>query len=129
MLSYCRNTRQAARRVGTPVTAQRSTASIAASATVVEEATRRQESAIAELESFIEELSATAQSSDPVDGGPASVTPSVLDEVALATEDEKITDNELEAYLKEPRSANRVNLLAFWSVSKRLPPLWRPNQC
>lgn len=40
MLSYRRNARQAACGVGAPVTAQRSTASIASSATVVEEATR-----------------------------------------------------------------------------------------
>ncbi|KIO17968.1 hypothetical protein M407DRAFT_32366 [Tulasnella calospora MUT 4182] len=116
MLAYRRSSCQVARRNGgVALTPQNSAASLSSSNSVVDIASKRQQSALSELESFIVELSSSTQSQESDEGSTGITGPDLPSEAALSAEDEIITDLELGAYLSEPRPSGGVNMLAFWS--------------
>lgn len=118
MLVYRRSSRQfACRNVGGTLTAQNSAASLSSCDTIVDIASKRQQSALLELESFIVELSASSQPSESEEGNAGPSRADIPSEADLSAEDERITDHELEAYLSEPRPSGGVNMISFWSVS------------
>ncbi|KAG9018943.1 hypothetical protein FRB90_008137, partial [Tulasnella sp. 427] len=119
MLAYRRDIRRGTQQTaGGPGFPQRSASST--STGVIEIAAQRQENAMTALESYIKELSAGAQSLSSM----GLESPSrELNEEALAAEDEKIVDNELERYIQEARSFSVSNMYAFWSSKSLIFPL------